>query len=210
MLTIQDLLTQNTKPFISDVSLALYKKFYEDHLLKMRFSYVLPDCNVLNVLFEPLGLFHLLGIHHIDSNMQARNFNSDIDNGLDFPNFRNHVDLAVRDGFNMMKNRIKMFACTCYAMKTGRLFEVPSGIVKGTQTVTADYIIYCNIMGEGMNIPLRIDSKQKQNDSTKLIPVSILADKKKYLMKHIDQAKEKNINRLNITEVKKEILKFQV
>lgn len=208
MLTIKDLFTQNTKPFISDVSLALYKEFYEDNLLEMRFRYVLPDCSVLDVLFEPLGLFHLLGIPHIDPNMQARNFGRDIDNGLDFSDFKKHNDLTVRERFNRMKDRIKMFACICHVMETGRLFEVPSGKVNRTQTVTADYIIYRNIMGEGMNIPLRIDSKQKQNDSIKLIPVSILVDKKKDLMKHVDITKEKNINRRNITKVVKEIVNF--
>ncbi len=193
-LSMNDLLTQDSKPCINHISLAVYNQFYEKVLLKLRFSYVLPDYSVFDVLFERLGLFHLLGIHHIDPNMQAKNFSRDIDNGLNFSAFKNNTDLAIRERFNMMKNRIKMFSCIYYAMRTGRLFETSSGKVHGTQTLKADFVIYKDINGEGMTIPLR-------DTGGKLTPVSILADKRKYSQKHIDLTKEKNINRLDIIDM---------
>lgn len=195
ILSMSDLLAQKTKPCINSISLAVYREFYENVLLKIRFSYTLLDCNVPDVLFEPLGLFHLLGIPHIDPNRQAKNFGSDIDNGLNFSAFNNNSDPAIRERFNRMKNRIKMFSCIYHAMKTGRLFEVPSGKVHGTQSVFADYIIHKEISSEGMSIPLR-------DTGGVLTPVSILADKKKYSPKHIDLTKEKNINRLDIIDMR--------
>lgn len=202
-LSMSDLLTQNTKPCINNISLAVYKEFYEKVLLKLRFSYILPDYGVLDVSFEPLGLFHLLGMPHIDPNMLAKNFSRDIDNGLNLSAFKNNTDHAIRKRFKRMKNRIKMFSCIYYAMKTGRLFEASSGKVHGTQNVMADYVIYKDINGEGMTIPLR-------DTGGKLTPVSILADKRKYSQKHIDLTKEKNINRLNIIDIGAKILKETV
>lgn len=66
MLSSSDLLTQCAKPGIKNISLALYKQFYEDVLLKRVFRYVLQDGRTIDISFTPLGLYHLLGIQHID------------------------------------------------------------------------------------------------------------------------------------------------
>lgn len=186
------LLTQSAKPGIKNVSLALYRQFYEDVLMHRAFYYVLQDCTVLCVKFAPLSLYHLLGIQHIDRNINVNTFYSDIDNGLDFPVFRQNK--RVKKRFIDMLDRLEMFSCTYHSMKFCRLFSVPSGLVNGTAQVNADYIIYSDIQGEGMSIGLR------NTEDDELIPITILADRKTHPQKHIDPNHEKHISKLYIME----------
>lgn len=193
MLSSSDLLTQCAKPGIKNVSLAHYWQFYEDVLLKRVFRYVLQDGRIIDISFTPSGLYHLLGIQHIDPTINAETFGTEIQKGLDFPVFRQSRNRTIKKNFINMLDRIEMFSCTYQTMKTCRLFSVPSGIVKGTQKVEADYIIYREINGEGMSIGLR-------TVKNKLIPVTILADRKTHPQKHIDIQFEEFIFRLDIID----------
>ena len=197
MLAISDLLIQGSKPGIKNVSLKLYKQFYEDVLMKRSFHYVLKDGSVLDVSFGEYGLYHMLGIHHIDRNIDVKTFYDDIDNGLDFTVFR--ANRATKRRFIDMIDRIEMFSCLYMSMKQCKLFSVPSGTVKGTQQVAADYVIYHEINGEGMNIALRTTDNV-------LMPVTILSDRKAQKGKHIDVCNEIPIAQLDVIDTATQIV----
>ena len=60
-----DLLTIETMPSWSDISLALYKEFSEQYLIPTIFRYYLENGEIIDVRFEEGAIYHILGIQHI-------------------------------------------------------------------------------------------------------------------------------------------------
>ena len=60
-----DLLTIETMPSWSDISLALYKEFSEQYLIPTIFRYYLENGEIIDVRFEEWAIYHILGIQHI-------------------------------------------------------------------------------------------------------------------------------------------------
>jgi hypothetical protein len=82
MLTQNDLLSINSISNISDVSLILYKKFFDNILCKRLFIYSLEDGSEVKLAFQETHLLHILGIQHIlGRNYKASKFNDGINSG---------------------------------------------------------------------------------------------------------------------------------
>ena len=65
MLHSNDLLTIETMPSWSDISLALYKEFSDHYLIPTIFRYYLENGEIIDVRFEEWAIYHILGIQHI-------------------------------------------------------------------------------------------------------------------------------------------------
>ena len=74
MLHSNDLLTIETMPSWSDISLALYKEFSEQYLIPTIFRYYLENGEVIDVRFEEWAIYHILGIQHINGKISKTNF----------------------------------------------------------------------------------------------------------------------------------------
>lgn len=70
MLTSNDLLTCDCYPQLSDVSLDLYKNFSENVLMNRCFRYTLVDDSELIVEFREFGIYHMLGIQHVNGKIK--------------------------------------------------------------------------------------------------------------------------------------------
>ena len=88
MLSTKALLFQNTLPSINDVSLSLYKEFFLDYLLPIRFEYFFEDGDIIPVEFQIDRFRHILGIQHIDKTTTDENIFYLIDNGLSFNSWK--------------------------------------------------------------------------------------------------------------------------
>ena len=74
MLHSNDLLTIETMPSWSDISLALYKEFSEQYLIPTIFRYYLENGEVIDVRFEEWAIYHILGIQHINGKISKTKF----------------------------------------------------------------------------------------------------------------------------------------
>jgi hypothetical protein len=82
MLTVSDLLGINHISSMQDISLKLYKEFFDDILCKRIFLYELEDGKKIKLVFQQNNLLHILGAQHILGNKyKASKFNTEIING---------------------------------------------------------------------------------------------------------------------------------
>ncbi len=79
MLTSENLLGANNVSNFEDISLQLYKEFFDNVLCKRLFIYSLDDGRILKLKFEETNLLHILGAQHIlGRNYKASKFNKEI------------------------------------------------------------------------------------------------------------------------------------
>lgn len=152
MLHSSDLLTIETMPSWSDISLALYKEFSEKYLITTVFRYYLENGNTLDVRFTEWSIYHILGIQHINGKISKTQFFEEIEDGLNFDSFMQSKKLKKR--LNDFKHRIRMFGCVYQIMKDEKLFYVEEKQLKDS-SVKADYIKYALIDNKGANIGVR-------------------------------------------------------
>lgn len=173
MLNIDDLLNLKNVPKINDISLQLYKDFSEKYLIGKIFHYEFTDNTSLDIEFTEWGIYHMLGIQHIDGKIKKSTFFEQIENGLSFEYFEE--DNGKKCRFRDLKRRIAMFACVYTTLKNGKVFYLAGKHIKDTAKVDADYIIYeklinnspIGITNNGLNIAIR----KMEN---KYVPISIL------------------------------------
>lgn len=193
MLTKESLVSQHTKPGLSNVSFSLYKEFYIDILMKRAFKYTFTDNTKIDVYFWEYGLYHLLGIHHIDyKNITKENFFDKIDSGLCFASMK--TDKKAKNRFRDMSDRIELFSCIYYTLKYSRVFRVPSPVLKETTNVKVEYLLYQDIENKGFNVGLKTINGA-------MTPITILVDREKHKGCHIDPAYEKIVKELKIIDI---------
>lgn len=198
MLTKEQLLDLDVPPLIKSVSLELYKEFSVNYLLARKFIYHFSDSSTINVEFTEWGIYHMLSIQHIDYRIKNDEFFQRIGDGLTFDDFK--INDAIKARFKDQKKRISMFACTYNTLRKGRAFYIPSGKVKNTNNVKADYILYRILDNKnGMNIGIR-------EESGKFVPLTILVSKQSSLMNYIDTQNFKLVERLEITDIEGKII----
>lgn len=192
MLTKDDLIIQNYLPHINDVSLELYKDFSVSILLKQRFHYYFTDGTDIVVEFKEHGIYHMLSIQHIDYTIPKNDFFNRIDSGLSFCDFT--VNNGIRKRFKCEKERITMFSCVYYVLQNGRVFYIPNRSVPNTISVRADYLIYSEISGKGLNLGLKFDNGY-------FMPFTILVSKSSNLTKYTDGTNMKIVSKLIISDI---------
>lgn len=206
MLTKEDLLDLDSTPLLKDVSLELYKEFALAYLLPRKFIYHFSDNTSINVEFEEWGIYHMLGIQHIDYRIKNDELFQKIDNGLTFADFK--VDDAIKDRFRKQKKRLAMFACTYNTLRKGKVFYIPSGKVKNTNNVEVNYILYRTLYNNsgnnngnsnGINIGIRLERG-------KYVPLTILISKQSALMNYVDIDDCKLVKKLEILDNRGNIL----
>lgn len=191
MLTKTDLLNNDKYPAMDDISLDLYKEFSEDVLLPRVFEYTFTDDTTATVEFSDFGIYHMLGIQHIDWNIPNNKLFSKIEQGLSFADFS--VNSSIKARFKNNKPRIRMFACVYQTLRLGRFFYCPNGEVLNTKDVKMDYIIYRNIGGKGNNVGIR-----KEGD--RFLALTLLVSKAKDPEKYIDKDNLKEVKSLVISD----------
>lgn len=200
MLTKEDLLDLDSTPLLKDVSLELYKEFSSTYLLPRKFMYYFSDGITMNVEFEEWGIYHMMGIQHIDYRIKNDEFFQKIDEGLSFADFK--VDDGIKERFKKQKKRLAMFACTYNTLRKGQAFYIPSGKVKNTNNVEVDYILYRTLYNNsgnnngnsnGMNMGIRLENG-------KYVPLTILISKQSSLMDYVDIEDFKLVEKLEILD----------
>ena len=146
MLHSNDLLTIETMPSWSDISLALYKEFSEQYLIPTIFRYYLENGEIIDVRFKEWAIYHILGIQHINGKISKTKFFEEIENRLDLDSFMENKKLKKR--LNDFKHRIRMFGCIYQIMKDEELFYIKDKQLKDS-SVKADYIKYALIDNKG-------------------------------------------------------------
>lgn len=192
MLTEENLLVQDTKPNLKDVSLKLYKDFSINRLFTKRFHYYFTDGTDIVLEFREWGIYHMLAVQHIDYVVKKDNFFTKIDNGLELSDFER--DDAIKDRFKRYKERIALFSCLYYTLKNGETFYIPNQNVPNTKDVKCDYIIYQQIGSKGMNVGLKYSEGC-------FIPMTNLISRPIKLDKYIDTALMKKVKKLIISDI---------
>jgi hypothetical protein len=194
MLSKEDLLNLDNIPLLKDISLGLYKDFSCTYLLPRKFVYHFSDNTIITVEFEEWGIYHMLGIQHIDNHIKNCEFFQKIDSGLSFSDFK--INDAIKTRFKKQKKRLAMFSCTYNTLRKGTAFYIPSGKVKNTNNVEMDYILYRTLYNNsgnnnGMNIGIRFENN-------KYIPLTVLISKQSALMDYVDIENFKLVEKLEI------------
>lgn len=192
MLSKEDLLTQDTKPLLRNISLQLYKDFCTDILFKKRFHYYFTDGTDFIVECREWGVYHMLAIHHIDFTIGKEQFFESIDNGLSLSDFS--ANDAVETRYKKYKERIALFSCIYQVLRYGRVFYLPNRKVPNTKNVKCDYLVYRQIDTKGMNVGL------KYEDGC-LIPMTNLISRPISLNRYIDTTTPKIVQQLTISDI---------
>jgi len=190
MLTTEDLLTQDTMPTWSVISLKLYKDFSEQYLLPRNFEYHLEDGTIINVEFKEWAMKHLWAIQHIDSSIDKWLLFGLIEGGLDIGTFM--ADNIKRKRTLKYKDRIRMFACVYNILRTGNLFYVKDGKLEGTD-IKIDYIRSKIISKKGVNLGMRFEDGA-------YVPLTILIDTAIDPYKTVKNLEAKKVLKLCIKE----------
>lgn len=191
MLTKTDLLNNNQYIAMNEISLDLYKDFSEDYLLTRVFDYTFIDDTTATIEFSDFGIYHMLGIQHVDWNIQSNKLFHQIEQGLTFDDFT--INPSIKARFKKNKPRMRMFACVYQTLRLGRFFYCPNREVSNTRDVKMDYIIYRNIDGKGNNVGIR-----KVGDS--YLALTILVSKANDPEKYIDKNNLKEVKSLIIKD----------
>lgn len=197
MLTKDDLLLQNTLPNISDVSLSVYTEFSEEVLMKRKLHYFFTDETDMIVEFREWGIYHMLSIQHINNKIKNNAFFESVHNGLEFSTFEG--DRAIKQRFRSQKQRITAFSCLYYSLIHGTTFFIPSGHVKNTTKVEADYLVFHMTDNKGLNFGLR-----KVGDV--YVPLTILLSKASNPNEYLEDSVQKDVKKLEIIDTDGNIL----
>ncbi len=192
MLTKEELVSQDTKPLLKEVSLELYKEFCEDILFKKRFHYYFTDGTDLIVECKEQGVFHMLAIHHIDYRITRNHFFAEIENGLSLSDFASTPSMNKR--YKKYKERIAMFSCIYRVLRYGRVFYVPNKNVPNTGNVKSDYILFRQIDSKGMNIGLKYENGY-------FMPFTNLISKSSCLDEYISSTTPKIVYKLIVSSI---------
>ena len=171
-----------------------------------KFMYYFSDGTSMNVEFKEWGIYHMMGIQHIDYRIKNNEFFQKIDEGLTFADFK--ANDSIKSRFKNQKKRLAMFACTYNTLRKGQAFYVPSGKVKNTNNVAVDYILYRTLYNNsgnnngnsnGMNVGIRLEDG-------KYVPLTILISKQSALLDYVDIKNFKLVERLDILDSSGNIL----
>ena len=189
MFNVDELLTCSAMPAISDVSLSLYKSFYENKLMPLVFSYDFFDGSSIQLEFPKARFRHLLGIQHIDHGITDDNIFQKLDDGLSFADWES--DKRKHRKYNDMKDRIALFSCSYSTLKYGRIFYCPGRVVSNSPNVKLDYIILRQINNRGLNFGIR-------NEGGCHIPITIMPSRSSNIKKYVNEDKLKVVSGLTI------------
>lgn len=193
MLNVNDLLCYDEYPQSSDISLELYRDFSQTVLMNRKFFYTFEDGTNISIIFTEYGIYHMLGIQHIDNTIRNNDFFNQIDNGLSLASFS--ANRAIKMRYKGCKSRIRMFACIYQTLRSGRFFYCPNGKVVNTASVMMDYIIYREISQKGLNIGIRNISDDN------FVPLTILVSKAVNPTMYIDNCRAKIVKSLEISDI---------
>ena len=192
MLTKDELLYQCTTPNIREISLALYKDFSESYLMGKIFKYYFEDNTTMDIEFREWGIYHMLSIQHIDGSIKRNRLFESINKGLDLSYFNKNKSIAAR--FKNQKERITMYSCIYHVLKEANVFYLPSGKVKNTKRVEANYIIFSEIGSKGMNVGLK-------SVGDIYVPITILISRQSNKEIYIEDSVKKIVRKLEILDI---------
>jgi len=190
MFTIEDLLTADSMPAWSDISLALYKEFSIQVLFSKTFRYYLENEMVIEVQFKEWAMKHLWAIQHIDSGIKNTELFDKIDAGLTFADFSNTK--AMKRRLIDKRDRIRMFACIYTILRTGSLFYIEDGKLPGTD-IKINYIKSKEIDSKGVHLGMRYEEEI-------YVPLTLLIDRAIDPTKTIRDLNAINVLKLEIVE----------
>lgn len=188
MLQLEELLELTQMPSWSNISLKLYKDFANKYLIPTHFRYFLANGKQIDVAFTEWGIYHMLGIQHINGKISNTDFFKMIEEGLEFSDFTNQKSMRKR--FFDMKHRIRSFACVYQIMKNRDIFYVPNNMLPKT-SIIATYIKFGMVDGKGVSIGIR-----KVNGI--YIPYTVLIDRSSHSTATIDKLIPVKINKVEI------------
>jgi hypothetical protein len=170
--------------------------------LPRKFVYHFSDGTSITVAFEEWGIYHMLGIQHIDYTIASDDFFNRIDNGLSFADFKTNE--AIKTRFKNQKKRLAMFGCVYNTLRKGHVFYIPSRKVQNTNNVKVDYIIYRTLYNNnnndtGINLGIRFENG-------KYVPLTILVSKQSSLMNYVDIKDFKLVEKLEIYDDSENII----
>lgn len=197
MLTKDDLILQSTLPNVSDISLSMYIEFSEEILMKRKLHYFFADQTEIIVEFREWGIYHMLSIQHINSRIKNHTFFEAVHDGLELSSFEE--DRAIKQRYKKQKQRITAFSCLYYSLIHGDTFFIPSGHVKNTAKVEADYLVFHMSDTKGLNFGLR-----KVGDI--YVPITILLSKASAPEEYLEDSIKKDVKRLEILDENDNIL----
>lgn len=157
MLRESDLLGVNS-PCLQDISLRLYKKFYDNVLCKKIFRYTLENGKVIVLLFSPNNFMHIIGAQHMLGNdYKATKFNQKIESGeLTLKSLQETNAKAFSD----YTDRILGFSSLYYVLTNCSIISFDKAIynnnitAKGKAKIDFDYIIFKDINNKKIHLGL--------------------------------------------------------
>ena len=166
MLTKEELYVQNEMPDWNEISMRLYKEFSTDCLFTKIFRYHFVNGSYIDVVFKEWAMKHLWGLQHV-TNIKKNKLFDEIDKGLTFETLADTKGKKKR--LNDNKDRIRMFACICYVLKTGATFYVQGGQLDNS-LVRINYIRSKIISQKGVNVGMRYEENA-------YVPLTLLIDR---------------------------------
>lgn len=189
MLTQDDLLGINNISNISDISLGLYKKFFDDILCKRLFIYSLEDDSEVKLAFQETHLLHILGVQHIlGKNYKATKFNNGINSGtMTFEELEKRNNIVFNDFTDRFLNFSNLYhvITNCSMIYFNKETYEKNKSSKELSLMDFSYILYKDLENRKIHVGLDTFNKRHSFYCKSLLVTSAQNDKIIYKQKPV-------------------------
>lgn len=214
MITVERMINNiNDMSDINNISLKLYKEFFNNVLCNRIFKYTTVDGTEITLLFNESEFMHLLGAQHIlGRRYKATKFNEEIDNGnMTFQALEQRNSIQFKDDIDRFLgfSNIYHVLTSCEAIYFDKYTYKNNTVPKRNPKFDFKYILFQDLYSKKLHIGIDTYNRGKSYYGKSLLVVSDINDK--YIknqeplyinnIKVIDKKTKTVINDINMEEV---------
>ncbi|MBD8045811.1 pentapeptide repeat-containing protein [Clostridium faecium] len=175
MIDKENFFNKNNILNLEDVSLKLYKDFFEEVLCQRIFIYTTSNTEKINLYFAPNNFMHILGCQHIlGNNYKASNFNKNIDNGTMSFEVLKSID---NNKFNDFTNRFINFSNVYHVLTNCDVIYFDKKIYNPKSKVDYKYMLFKDVYSKKIHLGLDTYNKGRSFFCKSLLTTSLGNDK---------------------------------
>lgn len=164
---------EKNKVNFDNVSLKLYKDFFEDVLCKRVFVYSTDDKSKINLYFKPNNFMHIIGCQHL-VNLTANKFNDAIEDGsMSFE----HLQKSNSNKFNDYTDRFLNFSNIYHVLTNCDVIYFNKEIYNPKSNMQYKYILFEDVFNKKLHLGVDTFNKGRTYFCKSLLVTSVNNDK---------------------------------
>lgn len=205
MISKKDFLNKNNILNLEDISLKIYKEFFESILCKRVFVYTTNNTEKINLQFSPNNFMHILGCQHIlGDNYKASSFNKDIDKGSMSFELLKSLD---NNKFNRFASRFLGFSNIYHVLTNCDCIYFDKEAYSSKSKMNYKYILFEDVYTKKIHLGLDTYNKGRNFFCKSLLTTSLENDKLIRNQKPIQIDKIEVVDKLSKGIIEQKVLK---